>query len=145
MILIARSFSHNYGTVRRHAGRADHRRRIREFHHSTTLSAATAAVSVYVADETGSFLWRNIGRTVVVRFQLVARPVSSLFLSLSFLLSGHVCVSLFHRWNLSFFQRRNTANRRKEALSSSRRKYYENQTVFLVFFVWGWPSPKNPG
>lgn len=29
----------------------------------------------------------------------------SLFLSLSFLLSEHVCVSLFHRWNLSFFQR----------------------------------------
>lgn len=61
----------------------------------------------------------------------------SLSLCLSFLLSDHVCVSLFHRWNLSFFffsERRNTANRRKEAFSSSQKEIRWKPNGFSCIF-----------
>lgn len=104
------------------------------------IPSTLAAVSVYVANETGSFLWRNIGRTVVVRFQLVT-PLffPSLSLSLSPLLSASMSPCSFLE-TCRFFT--NTQHRRtKEALYLGKR--WEPETFCYIVSIYRYPFREN--
>lgn len=106
------------------------------------IPSTLAAVSVYVANETGSFLWRNIGRTVVVRFQLVTPlffPSLSLSLSLSPLLSASMSPCSFLE-TCRFFT--NTQHRRtKEALYLGKR--WEPETFCYIVSIYRYPFREN--
>lgn len=108
------------------------------------IPSTLAAVSVYVANETGSFLWRNIGRTVVVRFQLVT-PLffPSLSLSLCLLSCPPLCRPAPSLKPVVFSPTRNTGGPRKRYTLANEGKRWEPETFCYIVSIYRYPFREN--